>query len=245
MFIDTVVKIEYVRQGYLPNYPYHLISEEELMDAFLRYQIKVDKELANKVIQGDKTLWEAPRSYVSLYGLSSSEYVDEDDSQYLIISGNKQKMENFLQLSGLNVDCTMSPDCYFYNNYPLLYDSLQEAYNTLVEAICYHIHVYLTSLTDTAVVRLPDWVYSYMIGSVISVNSSQADIHDLLVLLNLDNIDDEFNEKIFTSCKEISEKWISKLPPSKNDHRPPTIFGEPHVIKSLRISGLLADDEES
>ena len=29
------IKIKYTREGYLPNYPYHMISDEEMFKAFL------------------------------------------------------------------------------------------------------------------------------------------------------------------------------------------------------------------
>ena len=36
MFIHDFIKIMYTDMGYLPNYPYYLISDEEMFDAFLR-----------------------------------------------------------------------------------------------------------------------------------------------------------------------------------------------------------------
>ena len=69
-----------------------------------------------------------------------------------------------------------------------------------------------------------------MLGSVISVNSDKLDIHDMLVLMGIDNIDDEFLPEAQKECLRYSKEWVNR----SND-RPPTIFGEPHVIKSLRL----------
>ena len=33
--IHDVIKMNYIRMGYLPDYPYHLISDKEMCDAFL------------------------------------------------------------------------------------------------------------------------------------------------------------------------------------------------------------------
>lgn len=33
--IHTIIKIHYVNEGYLPNYPHHMISDEEMFKAFL------------------------------------------------------------------------------------------------------------------------------------------------------------------------------------------------------------------
>lgn len=162
MLLHNLVKMMYVREGYLPNHPYHLISDEEMFNAFL----------------------------------------DNTD------------------------------DCYFAVNYPCMYNSLSNEYEELKSALRYHIDKYLNSTTGELP---PSWIYSYMLGSCISVNSDVQDRHDMLVLMNKDNLDDEITEDVCKECLRLSSAWVNKLPPSKNDHRPPTIFGELHVIKSLRL----------
>ena len=161
MFIHNVIKMNYVREGYLPNYPYHLISDEEMFAAFL------------------------------------------NDSE----------------------------ECYFNIMYPCRYEELKSQYNELVDAIKYHIDSFLTGETSS----IPDWVYSYMLGSTITYTSNIQDKHDLFVLMNLDNIDDEFTSAICSTCLSLSASWINKLSSTDKNHRPPTMFGEPHVIKALRL----------
>ena len=41
--LHDIIKIKYTRLGYLPNYPYHLISDEEMFNAF----IDLDSESAS------------------------------------------------------------------------------------------------------------------------------------------------------------------------------------------------------
>lgn len=241
MFIHDIIKIEYIRQGYLPDFPYHLISDAEMFNAFIVDELKISQELAMKVKEGQYSLWDSPKAYVNSYKLASFEFVSELDGQYLIMKGSRSKLAELNELLGLDCECALSPDCYFASNYPMLYDSIKYQYDELVNAIYYHIDNYLDTINEVSQYEIPSWVYSYMNGSVIGVNSSQLDIHDLLVMLNLDNLDDMFTEEICNRCLEISNNWIKKLPPSKNIMRPPTMYGEPHVIKSLRISGLLAD----
>lgn len=36
MFLHDIIKIRYVDEGYLPNHPYYLISDAEMIDAFKR-----------------------------------------------------------------------------------------------------------------------------------------------------------------------------------------------------------------
>lgn len=158
--VHTLIKIKYVREGYLPDWPYHLISESEMCQAFLRE-------------------------------------------------------------SG-----------YFYTNYPCLDSTLLSIYTTLYDYIRDTIQQALNSKNDEF--ELPNWIYSYMLGNVISINSNKLDIHDLLVMLNADNIDDEWTPLASRLCYQVSTAWLGKTQGNQIE-RPPTIFGEMHVIKSLRL----------
>lgn len=168
--IHDIVKMQFVRYGYLPNHPYHMISDSEMCDAFL------------------------------------SRSTNADDTN----------------LSG-----------YFVDTYPCPSLDLKQPYDLLIDNIVLHINRLKSSNSDQYV--LPDWIYSYMLGVVVGPNSNLSDIHDLLVLLNLDNVDDIFTSAAANACYEISRKWLQK--PSNDDAvRCATMFGEPHVIKSLRVS---------
>lgn len=189
-YIHALVKINLVREGYLPNYPYHLISDAEMCDAFM------------------------------------------DNGKG-----------------------------YFYDRYPCIVpeyvDKLNETgpYDNLTRAIRYYINELKTSKNPSY--TMPDWVYSYMLGKVIGKDSDVLDIHDLLVPLHVDNIDDEFTREASIACYEVSKDWLRRTRPNtyegnvngldsryvefenkKTDLRPPTMFGEAHVIKSIRLSEL-------
>lgn len=209
-WFHNVIKIRLSRQGYLPDYPPHLISNGEMATAFLP---------------------ELPESFT----------LDDVLNCY---------------------------DSYFVNNYPCMDPSLTDMYIVLVKTLNHYMNVLRNSSDDDVI--LPDWVYSYMLGEVISINSDKLDIHDMLVLMNLDNIDDDFTVAASKMCYKISSEWIAKLPDSTDTivqssespcdqcpckdcctcretnenistttvticKRPPTIFGEPHVLKYLRI----------
>lgn len=162
MLIHDIIKIKYSREGFLPDYPYHLISDQEMIEAFLNE----DKE------------------------------------------------------------------CFFYDNYPCVDDTLREYYNPLVEQIKYHLDQYIDSQKS---IDIPNWIYSYMIGSTIGPSSHIYDKHDLLVLIGHDNLEDEILVPAYLSMYAISKKYVRKLTEKEKLHRPPTIFGEPHVIKILRL----------
>lgn len=162
--MQDIVKMNLVRYGYLPNYPYHMISNKEMCDAFLSRR----------------------------------------DDTY----------------SGFMVD-----------NYPCENSVLADQYNDLLDSMYSALNDFCDELNT--VDMIPDWIYSYMIGSVIGPRSNVQDIHDLLVLLDLDNLDDVFTPEVYSACFSISLNWLKKL--SSSSSRPPCMFGEPHVIKSLRL----------
>lgn len=161
--MQDIVKMNFVRSGYLPNYPYHMISNAEMCNAFLAF----------------------------------------DHGQY----------------SGYMVD-----------RYPCVGASLEDKYQILLHSM----HEQLLNFLENDGEIIPDWIYSYMVGSTVGPNSNVYDIHDLLVLLDADNIDDVFTEQAAEVCLKVSSKWLSKLP--SGGTRPPSMFGEPHVIKSLRLA---------
>ena len=188
-FVHNIIKIHYIKEGYLPNYPYHLISDEEMCQAFLPFDISSEGE------------W--------------------------------------------NLCPKDSKLSYFYDNYPLLKDSLSEAYEELLKALLGHIKFLLEDKTETYI--MPNWVYSYMLGIPLSVNSDKLDIHDMLVSMGIDNIDDEFTSEASQLCYNYSQRWLRKMSqdrrlegPNNADKseyilRPLTMFGESHVLKYLRL----------
>lgn len=159
--IHDVAKILYVKEGYLPDYPYHQVSDKEMFDAFI--------------------------------------YNDA---------------------------------CYFADNYPCPGEDFEEIYADIVEKIKYHVDQYLED--DTY--QIPIWVYSYMLGGVISINSDERDRHDYIELLGLQpNPTSQFTDEVYNETYSMSEDVISKLSSDVAAHRPITIFGEPDVVKQLKI----------
>lgn len=164
MLVHDIIKIRLSEEGFLPDFPYHLISDQEMVDAFM--------------------------------------YNDEN---------------------------------MFDVYYPCPAESLTDVYNTLRSFIGSCLSNYLEHGT-----RIPDWVYSYMLGQVVNVESSQKDIHDVLVLLNMDNLYDEFDVPIYkaiyeVSCKALGSTVHKDTEVGSNNYRPATIFAEPHIIKYLRL----------
>ena len=296
MFIHDVIKIRYVKEGYLPNYPYHLISDEEMFHAFLdmknlkyrqwqasglignndldaddlmeqtlgiTWRYRTDSEMYEEYTKagydvegmtGAELFWDdIPNATYKLYfdnddtyAVAPDGYIFEDhplprasvgmyQSHYIIVAAYVDGEEVARGSVFVWVDDTYEDDCYFVNNYPCIDEILREDYNKLAYAIQFHINTYLQSLQTSEIIPIPDWVYSYMLGEVVCNNSDQLDRHDLLVLLNLDNIEDEITLEIHQACLRTSSEWIKRLPEEIKEHRPPTMFGEPHIIKSLRM----------
>lgn len=167
-----------------------------------------------------------------IHDLIKMKYVEEGfirDLPYHLIS-DEEMAEAFLSMEG-NED-------YFHTFYPLPDESMAQEYDKLVAAILNEIQLYLMSKHDGGEIHvIPDWVYSYMFGNVIGPMSDIHDKHDLFVLLGTDNLEDEFNMKCYRECYRASLKWIGRYMYRDLTAivRPPTMFGEPHVIKYLRL----------
>jgi len=194
MFIHDLIKVKYIQEGYTANYPPHLISDKEMIEAFLSYY--------------------------------DYDYRTLDEIEDGVVLTDDQRWERFLE---------GTEPCFFRDNYPLVDKSLNDQYRKLVDEICFHITEFLESLEDQP--KLPDWVYSYMLGYVIGPASSQLDKHYLLCLMGVDNTMDDYNLLAAKSCYEDSCYWLSRYSANLY-HRPPTMFGEPHVIKYLRLNSM-------
>lgn len=186
--IHDLIKIQYIRQGYLPNIPYHLISDDEMLNAFLGG------------IPDD--------------GFMPDNYDQMTDEELIVVLDFK-----YSKLHG-----------YFINRYPCPSDTnvnLKLAYYWLIQSILDNI-----KYQSVGIYRIPDWIYSYMLGVPISDSSDIRDKHNFLTLIDMDNIYDTFDEAAAKKCNEISTKYL------KDHHitdRTPSVFGEPHVVKSARL----------
>lgn len=129
---------------------------------------------------------------------------------------------------------------FFHIMYPLVDKSLEWEYGLLESGIKSEVQNCLDAIKQQKEYTIPDWIYSYMLGAVIGPKSNQQDKHDLFVLLGCDNIDDEFNLAACKSCYKASVTWLNKY--AYRDEslkmRPATIFGEPHVLKYLRLQAV-------
>lgn len=116
--------------------------------------------------------------------------------------------------------------------YPCPDEMLQEQYDALMDCIKTKIQDFM----DKKITELPCWVYSYMLLQTTSVHSSEEDISYLYELSNIvsPTILATFEPQIADVCYEVSKRWLQKSPSGKLD-RVPTMFGEPHVIKSMRL----------
>lgn len=212
MFVHDVIKIRYSNDGYLIDYPYHMISDKEMMQAF--------------------------------YDANGAGF--------------------------------------FTDNYPCMSDDIEfiRSYNILVQTILTYITLYI----NEEIATIPDWIYSYMLGATISVNSDKLDIYDLSVQLGVGKTDiftqacseacfnessvtckgyrrhtlniNSFSAKTVDALKNIKLVYNTDTVPnlyaegvevitlydlyrnvtiSSSYERPPTMFGEPHIIKSLRL----------
>ena len=182
--IHDIIKIKYVNLGYIKkNYPYHLISDEEMFNAFI--------DLGNSDFNDRTTLIDPAVRFF--------------DDHY--------------------------PNPFAEEDYDYRGTSLSAEYTKLKTYIVDTINTYLTQTAQGYEVTIPNWIYSYMLGEVVYQQSEYLDIQDTLVLLKCFNVDNIFTREACVSCYAISLNYVSML----SSGRPATVFGEPHVIKSLRL----------
>lgn len=152
---------------------------------------------------------------------------------YRMISDNEM-FEAFLKTDG----------GFFTDYYPCPSPDLEAEYAELHNCIAKRIQEHI----DDNTIPVPNWVYSYMLLTPTTYESSEADISYLYDLLNMesDNSVEQFNEDVAKGCYQASVDWLRKQPAGTVD-RPPTMFGEPHVIKNLRLTqaNVLIDDGDN
>lgn len=186
--IHDIIKIKYSKLGYLLGYPYHLISDKEMFDAF----INLTSEESDK------------------------EYFFDD--YYPNPFAEQDLIYKKLDSHGVVVSEV----------------SLRGEYEKLKSYIIDTINTYLQHQgTETESEHIiPNWIYTYMLGQVVYNQSDYLDIYDTLALLGASNTDNKFTNTACALCYATSLKYISTL---TSGIRPPTVFGEPHVIKQLRL----------
>lgn len=195
MLIHNIIKTKYVKLGYLKkNYPYHLISDEEMFNAFI--------DLGNANFNKTTTMVDSNVHYFNDY------YPNPFEEEDYIYTKKNAKGEVVAEIS------------------------LKSVYEELSSYIISEIKSYLSQLGTTMEHELPDWIYTYMLGEVVYQKSEYLDIFDTLNLLGDSNLDNEFTREACVDCYITSSSYISTL---TTGVRPPTIFGEPHVIKCLRL----------
>lgn len=128
-------------------------------------------------------------------------------------------------------DAFLRDDGFFANEYPCPSEELEEAYEALKECIEGKIKSFLEDDEE-----LPKWIYSYMIMEPITFNSDEQDIAYISDMGNIESAGllAEFTPAVAHMCYSVSTKWLKKQP-SKYADRVPTMFGEAHVVKSLRL----------
>lgn len=186
--IHDIIKIKYSKLGYLPGYPYHLISDKEMFNAFINLNDSEDN---------------VDRFFEDNYPNPFA----EQDLIYRKLNPQGEAVSE-VSLSGE-------------------YDKLK-AY--IIKVIKAYLEYQGTESAD--LYTIPDWIYTYMLGEVVYNSSTYEDIYDTLALLGVSNNDNKFTNKACALCYTTSLKYISTL---TSGLRPPTVFGEPHVIKQLRL----------
>ena len=193
MMIHDILKIKYVNLGYLKkNYPYHLISDEEMFNAFIDLGTGFKSSLIDPDVRFFDAYYPNPFNPGDEYKRTNAK---GDVIEVIDIYSEYDRLKQFI------IDTI--------NGY-LAYVGTPEYSNH----------------------QIPDWIYTYMLGEVVYNQSEYLDIQDTLTLLDCSNIENQFTKQACAACYATSLTYITTL---RVGLRPPTVFGEPHVIKQLRL----------
>ena len=161
MLVHDIIKIKYVKLGYIKkNYPYHLISDEEMFNAFI--------DLGT--------------------GFKSS-LIDPDVRFFDMYYPNPFNEGDVYKKTNAAGDVVAVID--IYAEYGRLKDYIVSCIND-------YLQYYGTSEEDAH--KVPDWIYTYMLGEVVCNQSDYLDIQDTLALLDCSNIDNEFTKEACVAC---------------------------------------------
>ena len=192
MMIHDIIKINYVKLGYIKkNYPYHLISDEEMFNAFIDLGTGFTSSLIDEKARFFNNYYPNP--------FAKEDYTyEKKDSKGEVVAEI----------------------------------SLSSEYSKLKQYIVDTINNYLARQGTPTETVLPDWIYTYMLGEVVYQRSEYLDIQDTLDLLECSNLDNIFTREACIKCYLVSINYTASLAAGI---RPATVFGEPHVIKYLRM----------
>lgn len=213
MFIHNIIKIKYVTLGYLPNIPYHLVSDKEMFDAFIKYQRVIGVE----GLEQYKPDFAADTYYNFNYQIPQFDIINNVPMFDInALSTDERSIANAI-IGELDSEG----------------ERQNSAYLKLTRSICMHIDKYISGVST----EIPDWVYTYMLGVVVSQKSDMLDVHDIISPLGVDNPDDEFDIMAAIACYQTSQTYLEKTVAisEQKENRPITMFGEPHVIKAIRL----------
>lgn len=224
MLASNVVKIKYSDAGYLPNYPPHLISDEEMCQAFLTNEISYFYDTYMLVepglIREYNKLLNAFRFHIARY-LSKIEAWQQDLPSWVwsymlgeVVHQESVQQDKHYLLTGLgcdNIDDDITPES---------------------QILCYK--------------RSYDWVAK--LSKNLKILNVKSEIDKIFKNLP-DELFYKYVEIIFSELKrwgvKNTETWTIEdyrkpglMDTSKYDIniRPPAMFGEPHVIKLIRLS---------
>lgn len=244
--LHDLIKIKYANEGYLPNTPYHQISDNEMLSAFIRNDNDWEFGQNGEVIISVADLPYLHGYLIDTYPCPSDDLLEEYAALLSSIVTNSYYSYKSMGKGDVNLDGLVNfSDVLLMRRYIAGLTNLTdmqiemgdmnndgELNNKDILLLRQLLESGQTGNYILSDVIVSNWVYSYMLGTVVGQNSSIPDKHDLLVMLGTDNTYDEYDEKSAKACLTVSTEYLTRIGDSS---RAPTMFGEPHIIKELRL----------
>lgn len=207
-YIHDIIKILYVREGYLPNYPYHLISDGEMAYAFLRYEGPSAQSSNISVQHTGYSSWEDLKDELRYY---KGYFMDKYMNPYI-----KKIFDDLFPFDSDYLAAIVNFTQYLHQQCVEMNESTEEV--TFPDWI----YSYMIGRTFGPKSDFRDLHDLFVLLDQIGMLGT-----------TIDNLDDEFTAAAGYGCYQVLRKTISKLP--LEEQHPAGMFGEPAVIKYGRV----------
>lgn len=229
--IDNI-KIKYSQEGYLPDYPPHLISDEEMCEAFIPSKYALDTAMYE-----DKQAEAAGHLGVALNSIFS--YFND---VYPLINKNLEPKYNIL-INSIKYHIVR-----LITKVPLFRQNLPDwVYSYMLGQVVNHtssqqdrhyllVGIGLDNIDDVLTSDVEAYIYNISKRWFNKLDNSikYANIYDIL-----NQVDSEYNPIFSNSDKEIIwaefEHWGVTFDEGSIITRPPSMFGEQSIIKLIRL----------
>ena len=177
MLIHDILKIKYVRLGYIAkNYPYHLISDREMFDAFICLYPTTEFDSAATYAIGDYITYNG-NTYMCIHTIDTPKDFSSVDWKRLEYFFDAYYPNPFAKEDYIYEKTKEDPET--HKIIVVSRTSMSAVYTQLKAYIIDAINNYLAhyGTSEESDYLIPNWVYTYMLGETVYQQSEYLEIY--------------------------------------------------------------------